>query len=202
MVDPFAITKYDRNISELEEMLLFCVLVAGKPAKRTSSQLDLFLGHHRQEPFAYVRSLIESGKLRSQLQFFGFGQYSRIEKCFRQLVWSEIDLQKCSLEELDQIPGIGPKTAAFFITHSRYPKSIDEDAVILDTHSMKHIAKNAEWLIEVGHLSVGKKIPKNTPSGKGYQIFSNCFRALIRRDDPQSTLADYDLKIWKSYAKV
>jgi hypothetical protein len=36
MVDPFAITKYDRSKSELEEMLLFCVLVAGKPARRTA----------------------------------------------------------------------------------------------------------------------------------------------------------------------
>jgi endonuclease III len=205
MVDPFAITKYDRSKSELEEMLLFCVLVAGKPARRTAAQLEKLLEGHNNQPFARMRKYIREGILPDKLKAYGFGQYNRLMRCFAELLTARLNLFQCTAADLDAIHGIGPKTAAFFITHSRLPKSIDEDEVILDTHNMKHIAKNVEWLVQSGNLTIeqAQKIPKNTPSSeKGYQLYGNCFRALVKRDSPRSTMAEYDLNVWKSYARV
>lgn len=49
MVDPFDITKYNRTQAELEELLLFCISVAGKNARVTSHNLERFLNDASQE---------------------------------------------------------------------------------------------------------------------------------------------------------
>lgn len=204
MVDPFNITKYDRSTEELEEMLLFCVLVAGKPARRTATQLARFLDGDRR-PFTKVRRHLKDGTLLKSLKENGFGQYDRITKCFKELTGKKLDLRSCTADELDAIHGIGPKTAAFFITHSRPPVSPDIDEVILDTHNMKHIAKNADWLVERGLITAidVEKMPRNTPSSrKSYKRYAECFRALLKRDEPNGSMASYDLKVWKSYARA
>jgi hypothetical protein len=203
MVDPFNITAYDRTTPQLQELLLFCVFVAGKPARRTAAQLEEFLAGQQHRPFAYVRDCISKRCLRRKLEKYGFGQYTRLLQSLKELTSARLNLSTATVEDLTAIHGIGAKTAAFFITHSRPPVSIEVDEVILDTHNMKHIVKNAEWLVGNGHLSMQQamRIPKNTPGSRtSYRLFSECYRALVRRDSPNGTMADYDLRVWKSYA--
>jgi hypothetical protein len=50
--------------------------------------------------------------LRERLEESKLGQYTRIEHVFRQIVL--LDVTKVTLEELESIKGIGPKTARFF----------------------------------------------------------------------------------------
>ena len=43
LIDPYKITNYKRSKNELEEFLLFCIVVAGKTAYIQSQKLDEFL---------------------------------------------------------------------------------------------------------------------------------------------------------------
>ena len=48
MINPYQITNYDRSSSELEEFLLFCIVVAGKTAYIQAQKLEDFLLKHWQ----------------------------------------------------------------------------------------------------------------------------------------------------------
>ena len=52
MIDPNNVTNPARTAAELEEFLLFCVVVAGKNADQQSLKLERFLGGRR--PFAFI----------------------------------------------------------------------------------------------------------------------------------------------------
>jgi len=43
MINPTTITNYNRTQSELEEFLMFSIMVAGKSAKQTAQKLNQFL---------------------------------------------------------------------------------------------------------------------------------------------------------------
>lgn len=187
MVDPKNITRYDRSTEELEEFLLFCLVVAGKTAAVQRLLLEDFLGPEGVEkPFAYLRSLIEFSTLRQKLEQSRIGQYNKLEKAFRQLACSDLDLRTCSVEALERIHGIGFKSSRFFIVHSRP----DQPYAILDTHILKFL-RDVLGIVEV---------PASTPSSyRQYRELESRFvehcRALGR------SVADVDLEIWNQYAR-
>jgi len=48
----------------------------------------------------------------------------------------------------------------------------------------------------------GVEAPKNTPQyGKKYEDLSTEFKKIWQKEASEMTLADYDLHIWKKYAK-
>ena len=63
MITPSLITLYNRNQDELEEFLLFAILVAGKKASTTAQKLDSFLdmrknfGKANISPFDFIAYL-------------------------------------------------------------------------------------------------------------------------------------------------
>ena len=157
MIDPNNITKYDRTDKELLEFWLFCILVAGKKsswAANKVAELDRIFG---------IEVLFQLDKvlIKNMLMLCSAGQYERISNAIHES--KSIDLRKAGFLELMQIKGCGPKTAAFFLTHSREGESIP----ILDTHILKYIRSK-----DTLHLSKLHKPQINTINWAG--CLSSC----------------------------
>jgi hypothetical protein len=195
MIEPTNITNYNRTQAELEEFLMFAILVAGKTAKTQAEKLDWFLRTSRilkVSPFQWLRyivyfedDLLMASHFSERLKVFKLGQYKRIEKAFRGILQFEGRLDTVTLEELESVAGIGPKTSRFFLLHSRP----DQKFAVLDTHILKYMK-------ERGY----EGIPKATPSDKKkYRKVEDDFlyECRILKKNP----ADLDLEIWKTYAK-
>lgn len=118
MIDPFNITKYENTEAELEEVLLFWVLAAGKKAVNASKSLNLFLGENVKAPFAYIKTLTID-EISNLMKSCGIGCYNNKAFTFYQLAHSNLNLKECNTEDLEKIKGIGMKTSRCFIIHSR-----------------------------------------------------------------------------------
>jgi hypothetical protein len=150
-VDPRAITQFSRTIPELEEFLLFAIVVAGKRSDLQSRKLEAFLraGPRVSSPFKSIRILNQRGQLGEAIEAQRLGQYRRIGAAFASAAMSGLDLRSCSVTDLEAIPGIGPKTARFFLLHSRPGVRV----AALDTHILS-------WM-----RSQGIQTPAVTPQG-------------------------------------
>ena len=190
MVDPANVTNYRMSQYELEEFALFSIVVAGKTASTQARLLQdflndipaLFLGEI--SPFAKIRYMINGGILRDKLEKSKLGQYTKIYKAFREIVMLPIDLRTCTVEELEAIHGIGPKTARFFILHSRPNQKV----AALDTHILRYMREE-----------LGIPTPKSTPSGKKYAELEQLF--IKHAEDLGRDTAELDLEIWNRYSK-
>lgn len=183
MIDPTDVTKYDRSQAELEEWWLFSVIVAGKTAATQARLLEGFLTAipHVGSPFEKVASLVVSGALEGHMKMARLGQYSRLVPCFTQSL--KLDLRNDPVEAFEAIHGVGPKTARMFIMHSRPNQRL----AAIDTHVLKHLREK------------GYEAPTATPpAGKLYRKLEEQFLALA--DAAGESPADYDLRVWKSYA--
>lgn len=187
MVNPFEITNYHRTKEELEEFLLFCIVVAGKTAYVQANKLEQFLNSNKSglnlEPFNILKELYKNNSLLYEIVRAKLGQYNKIHKAFSYLCENQIDLKNCSLEDLELIPGVGPKTSRFYMLHSRKC-----EVAILDTHILKFLKKYDE------------NVPKSTPSNKKiYKKYESLFLDVCRSVNKEP--AEYDLELWKLYAK-
>lgn len=190
MIDPKKITDYNRSQAELEEFLLFCVMVAGHNAHTTAKTLNRVLnnGVLTHTPFVYLQEVINICDKDNQLVFnawlasFGVGCYNRVAKTIRALLDKKLNLAECTVQDLESIHGIGPKTARFFVTHSRS----NQRFAILDTHILSFMRER------------GVEAPKSTPSGKKYAKLEAEFLKMV--DASGMSAADFDLMIWKSRA--
>lgn len=185
MVDPTDITNYHRTDEQLQELLLFCVSVAGKTAKVIALKLEQFLSLDREggTPFEKIRRMVQVHSLGTNLQHVKLGRYSTLSNCFSMLAKSNIDLRTCSVDDLEKFPGIGPKTSRFFVLHSRP----DQRIACLDTHVLS-------YLRDLGH-----DIPKGAPSGKRYKAIEQIF--IAHADELGRDIAELDLSIWNEYSK-
>ena len=181
-IQPTKVTNFSRNDAELERFSLFCVLVAGKNSDRTSALLSRILNRADREglsPFEYLRSLGEG--MSNFLVANRVGQYTRITSAFRGLL-ALPSLRDATLGDLLAISGIGPKTARFFLLHSRP----NQRFVILDTHILK-------WLRDEFELP---KIPLSTPQEPRYTEIERVALDLMRVTFGELTLAEADLLLW------
>lgn len=180
MINPREITNFKRTDYELQEFLLFCVAVAGKSSEMQSRKLDIFLAPHTQLPFERIKQLVAQGNFMDVLMQSKIGQYRRIGKAWVNLAQSGLDLRTCTVEELEKIEGIGPKTSRFFMLHSRP----NQEVAVLDTHILS-------WM-----RTRGWKAPKSTPPIKHYKTLEVAF--LMECIWSGLTPAALDLMIWKS----
>ena len=181
MVDPFQVTKYDRTDEELEEFIIFSILMAGHDAKNTARGLERFLGAFKGvKPFEVIGRHIKAGTLSLALQNAGLGCHAIRAKSLQSLLESGLDLRRCSLNDLERINGIGPKTSRFFLLHSRANIKV----AALDIHILR-------YLKAIGH----KDIPSSTPTGKSYRRIERLF--LEEADKSGMSVADFDLFLWR-----
>ena len=182
LVDPRCVTKYDRTPRELELFFLFCIFVANKPAMRTAEKLTTIFGNISRLPRDYLRWL---GPIRRMNLWrrHKLGQYTRIEGAVAASLGLRLDV--CLLSHLTDIPGIGNKTARYFLLHTRR----DARYAVIDTHILKYL-----------HAK-GMTVPKSTPSTKGqYEVLEYLWLDEIKRDFPGMTAAEADLAIWRQYS--
>ena len=189
MITPTTITNYNRTQEELEEFLLFAILVAGKKANQTAKKLDSFLAKRKKfgvknmSPFQFIEYLDKVNLLLPVVHSVKFGQYNRITNVFREILKYKDRLDFVTPYELEQIKGIGSKTSRFFVLHSQPTKSY----AVLDTHILR-------WLRDHG-----VDAPKSTPNGKKYLKLEKRF--LWYASAYGITPAELDLQIWTTYSK-
>lgn len=179
MVDPSKVTDFKRTREELEEFLLFCIVVAGKTAIIQARKLDEFL--QGGAPFQLLKKYLKNKTLSQEIKKVKLGQYNRLEKAFTQVI--ELDVFTCGVEDLEKITGIGPKTARFFILHSRSNQKV----AVLDTHILK-------WLRDELKIDT----PKSTPNSKQYLILEQEFLNYCKQH--KKNPAVLDLEIWNKYS--
>ncbi len=197
MIDPTTCTNHEMNDYQLEEFLFFSILVAGKTARIVARSLqrlldwkadvtyrDKYAGYN----FSPVNLLWElKENLPTVLRSVGIGCYNLKARGLRAAMEAirsgQLNLRTCTPEDLQRIPGIGPKTARFFIIHSR----ANARYAALDTHILKFLRAK------------GIDAPKSTPTGKRYKELEQEFLELVPVD---MTVAEFDLAIWNHYTKV
>lgn len=182
MIYPDRITNYERTTEELEELIIFCICVAGHNAFHTAKQLDKLF----TKLSAYVAPFYALKRIRQRLvpmlRWAKIGCHNKRAKYIKDLLDKNLNLRTCSVKELESIKGIGPKTARFFILHSRRDVN---DIAVLDTHVLK-------FMRDEGH-----QVPKSTPTGKHYLRLEAEFLKLARKSN--KSVAEFDLEIWNKY---
>lgn len=181
IISPTSVTNFNRARRELEAFWLFSMFVAGKnsdfAAKKVQAVFDqcpvnMFL-------FDWLR-LKDIGEVLKNAKV---GQYTRLTKAVSGSL--NLDLSTVSLNELMSVHGVGPKTARFFLLHSRS----DCKCAVLDTHVLKFLRDNGYPLA-----------PKATPSRKDYGAWEDIFLNICKLNYPSWSIADVDLRIWKHYS--
>ena len=195
-VDPYNITKYNRTKAELECFLLFCIVVAGKTAYIQAQKLDEFLTSINKRlmmpehvsPFQSLKSAEQHGILMEEILRAKLGQYKKIYNGFKYITENEYDLTRMNPELLERIPGVGMKTSRFFLLHSDI--NYKDVIAILDNHILKFIKEN-----------IDDRAPKSTPTIRvTYKYWEDLFLYWCQCNN--KNVADFDLEVWKSYART
>lgn len=182
LFDPRHPTNYERSPRELELFFLFTIFVANKPAMVTAEKLTSMFGHIKRMPRDYLKWL---GPERRMVLWKNhrLGQYDRIEGAVAASLGLRLDV--CTVNHLTAIPGIGNKTARYFLLHSRRSACY----AVIDTHILKYLRAK------------GYSAPTSTPSTNNqYEILECLWLEEIRRDFPGKTAAEADLAIWRQYS--
>lgn len=168
--------------AELERRLIYSVIVAGKSAVFTNDvvgRLQKELSDYRTDSlFEALRWQVENNRIGALLRRVRAGNYRKLERCIRELVVSNLNLATCTIEELERIHGIGPKTSRFFILWTRPGAQY----AALDVHILR-------WL-----RSKGYSAPKSTPSGCKYRELEVIF--LAEAEKLKITPRELDEQIW------
>jgi thermostable 8-oxoguanine DNA glycosylase len=189
MVDPINFTNFNRTDKELEETIVFGLLVAGKTALTTSRMLDALLrdfNHIGDSPFEILShfELDKIPRLSVVLKDYGFGCYNMKAKGLYELVRSGLNLRTCTIDDLEKIRGIGMKTSRLFVLHTRK----DAMCIPLDVHILHYLRDN------------GYDVPKATPSSKKkYLIIERLCVQLARK--AKKCCSSWDLDIWNQYRR-
>jgi thermostable 8-oxoguanine DNA glycosylase len=196
LIDPYNITNYNRSHHELEEFLLFCIVVAGKTAYIQAQKLEQFLSSvntrlmmpENINPFQTIKSAEQHGILFEEIKKAKLGQYKKIYSGFKYISEREYNLSKMTPKILEEIPGVGMKTSRFFLLHS--DTFYKDQIAILDTHILKFIKEN-----------IDDRAPKSTPViPLTYRYWESKFLTWCSEND--KNVADFDLEVWKTYARV
>lgn len=187
LIDPIKITNYNQSKSQLELSILFWCFAAGHNAISTAKGINKFLTSLYQEtqnnsPFNSIRSIPYWSNVVEALGNSGLGCWRKKSRTIWELVYSELNLKTCSIEDLEEIYYIGPKTSRCFILHSREGVRVAG----LDTHLLKYMK------------DMGFVVPKSTPQGKKYKVLEQEFLKLC--DEVGKTPAEFDLELWLKYS--
>lgn len=180
IIDPTDLSDVNQNKIKTEVFLLFCIAVAGKNAKVISKGINGLLSEKEYgTPFQKIRYFIENNMLYELLKKHGLGQYNKIIKAYKEIVYSDINLYNVSINDLESFHGIGKKTSRYFILYTQNRN----DIAVLDTHILKFLKRK------------GYNVPSQTPSSeKKYKEIENIFLNESLKYD--MNISELDLNIW------
>lgn len=186
LIDPKFVTNFSRSTRELLVFWLFCLFVRGKSADVQAHKLYRFI--ERKDCLkgdVFNLTLMGRGRIDVALRKVKAGQYDTLSRAIDEtMLWLNRDvfyLRHATVAELEEITGVGPKTARFFIMHSRR----DANVAALDVHILRFI-----------DLSTDIPVPTTTPSGKKYAELEKIFLDITVREGVKP--ADMDLAIWRA----
>ena len=194
MIDPDHVTNFARTQAELEEFLCFAVLAANRDARLAARVLTALLDGcpctSGLPPLTKIARTFEGPdghtRLAARLAALGMGLYSLKAASLFALARSDhLELSNATTEALERFRGIGPKTARFFILHSRPNAGV----AALDVHLLRRMRE--DW---------GLDAPAQTPpAGPRYRALEAAFLAKARElgRDP----AELDLESWRAGAR-
>jgi len=193
MIIPTAITQYGRNPIQLLEFAIFAVCVAGKNSDQTAKKVDslwrdqsfrtTLTTQFRYPPLTDTQHDLYVKMIRQYLEAHKIGQYDRLSRVIMWLNQKSCKLDTIKFNDLVDFRGIGPKTAAFFILHSRRGATVP----VIDTHICKYMADKG---VEMKVTSSLPKYMKNVVMVKHW----------MKKDFPKMTLAEADLLLWNKYS--
>lgn len=165
---------------DLQLRLIFSVVVAGKNAKFAHNVCDKLFGNFKMLPFDVIHHWIKRDVLMYKLKEAKSGNYGKLYKCLPLLI--KLNPKTCTLDELEAIPGIGPKTSRFY--HLWIGK--ETKCAALDTHVLKFLR------------DLGYKSTKTTPSGKKYKELEQAFLNECKKRGLSPNQLDAD--VWSAYS--
>ncbi len=149
------------NIRAFQWDLFYAIVVAGKTAAFATAATRRVIEAVGDTPlFDWVR-LRSEADVEQVMRQARTGNYGKIGRALRFLCEAQIDLAVCGPADLEQVPGIGPKTSRFFILRQRP----DSRYAALDVHVLR-------WMRDQGYDA-----PKSTPQGKAYDRLEQQFLA-------------------------
>lgn len=166
------------ELHNLQYKILYCIIVAGKSSKFANNVLvKMFANKPVQiSPFEYLSTINIDNILKQSKS----GNYRKLNIIIPEII--KLDLFNCTIEDLENIKGIGPKTARFFVLWTRPMYR----CAVLDTHILK-------WLKLIGH-----NVPKSTPTKNKYDNIEKIFlNECDKRDISPHIL---DKLIWEYYS--
>jgi hypothetical protein len=189
-MNPLAITDFYRDNEQLERFWIYGMLVAGKNSDWAAPKIEEMFRDKPADvtPLQWLKE--NDQDLENKLVAHRVGNYRDTMRGLRDSY--DLDLRTATVEQLEGVHKIGPKTARFFILHSREGV---EDVLPLDTQWMKFLREH------------GATDKHQTPSGRrrkdGSSAYTDLERvaiALARRYYPGLALADIDLILWARYS--
>lgn len=203
MIDPDSPAIFHEDEHKLQEFLLFGIMVAGKPADRTAKLVDrmLSLVTGSYSPFQKLQILDGPSSLSSLSSFspssgidralrkLRTGQYRKLTKAFHYIIYNlELlearGLRSLSVEELEQIPGVGYKTSRYFKLYT----DPGCQNIPLDTHLLKLLR------------ALGYDAPVATPSSLKRYKKQEARLVNIFNSSSFNRLYEFDLAIWTAYS--
>ena len=187
MIDVNRVMNTNRSDAELLEFWLFCLFVRGKNA-----DIQVYKLHQFMEVFGGIDSFLRDRashsdiEIESALRRVKAGQYDSLRNAIcatldNMTVFGDEFLRTASLEDLENIPGVGPKTARYFLMNTR----ADQRYAALDTHIL-HFLEARE----------GIPVPKTTPTGQRYRELEEIF--LLIADFEDVSPVALDIAVWRA----
>ena len=185
MIDPTRTTNYQATDQDLQEMIVFWILAAGKSgvlAARIAAHIRTLAETAGLSIFKWVLER-EKGYLRRCLRLRGMGCWTSKSETIDEIAWhcddGILDLRLSSHEDLQRVRGIGPKTARCFVLHSRR----NAKCIGLDTHMLFYLQLK------------GYEVPHHTPSNEAEYRRIEQF-ALHQAAVHDMNPAEFDLAVW------
>lgn len=186
-LNPIQITNHNCSVDELELHILFWICAAGKKGPTSAKSLGNMLSDWSgsfTSPFSIVKRIERHAVLADQLKKFGIGCNNDKAGYFRNIIAANLDLRTCSVEDLESVKGIGPKTSRCFLLHSRP----DQQVAGLDRHMLRFLK------------SKGHDVPEQTPSEKTYKKLQKLVLNYV--SESKMTPEAFDLMVWREYSKA
>ena len=184
---------FDATDEELKWFMLVCMVVAGKNARVQQDKLWQFfnrMGYMPNDP-DWMRHINEMAdyELLGLLRDVKMGQYTRLVKSIKTLACrvegGQLDLRACTRADLVDLPGVGLKTASFFMI---YTQEKLKGVACLDTHILKFIRDSG----------LDPAAPNSTPAPIRYLELERRFTALC--EEAGRPVAEADFDIWSYYS--